>query len=165
MGHRFQSFNWATRSHAWKPDEKAFIKNEIVPFNWATRSHAWKLPVRPKFQRPIDRLQLGHAFSRVETRHSEDGIYFPDLPSIGPRVLTRGNELAAVSLGARKISLQLGHAFSRVETLLSCSCKYTRSLSSIGPRVLTRGNPSIVFRIDGSMLSSIGPRVLTRGNP
>ena|ERR1700682_2723346 len=84
-------------------------------------------------------LQLGHAFSRVETR----SLRWP-----------------AQDL----LPLQLGHAFSRVETPSPHACKLARSVASIGPRVLTRGNTCLSTYMRRELLASIGPRVLTRGN-
>ena len=61
------SFNWATRSRAWKAD-KARINNTLFArFNWATRSRAWKEPIMGfSIDARFDSLQLGHALSRVE---------------------------------------------------------------------------------------------------
>ena len=60
-------------------------------------------------------LQLGHAFSRVETGCSDAHWVLSDV-------------------------LQLGHAFSRVETGDALRGNTGIPYASIGPRVLTRGN-------------------------
>ena len=68
-----------------------------------------------RFIEDVCELQLGHAFSRVET-------------------------VPAVAFVLSVSKLQLGHAFSRVETRLRWARGAGRSQTSIGPRVLTRGN-------------------------
>ena len=132
-------------------------------FNWATRSHAWKLWQRLTKRRQNCLLQLGHAFSRVETNRA----------GTGPRdeiSLQLGHAFSRVETKMRKFNshkfiwLQLGHAFSRVETADLGSMAYLTTPASIGPRVLTRGN---IFRsapVVKPAPASIGPRVLTRGN-
>src|ERR1700682_6706881 len=90
----------------------------------------------------IDRLlQLGHAFSRVETERVSVNRA-PTLPaSIGPRVLTRGN----ISLHPNETGANCcfnwatrSHAWKRYREPNPVPTK----VASIGPRVLTRGNPS-----------------------
>ena len=74
-------------------------------------------------------------------------------PSIGPRVLTRGNQVTQrLSIG-ETIRLQLGHAFSRVETGYSKRRGEAGICPSIGPRVLTRGNLAKLSRMQTKIIT------------
>ena len=110
-------FNWATRSHAWKLSGYCFRLRPLLRFNWATRSHAWKL-LRAASTAP-DAWGDASIGPRVLTRGNEAAlrpIENTTAASIGPRVLTRGN-LKKYSGDIKFSQLQLGHAFSRVETV------------------------------------------------
>src|SRR6266851_581348 len=61
-------------------------------FNWATRSRAWKRAIKVAVVCGRIPLQLGHALSRVETDRCGELFEFVDGASIGPRALARGNE-------------------------------------------------------------------------
>src|ERR1700687_4275373 len=132
-------------------------------FNWATRSHAWKLTRPSATLVRILGLQLGHAFSRVETL-SAVGRCVSFLALQLGHAFSRVETFAPDSRLGMGRWLQLGHAFSRVETT-SAACGFIScKMASIGPRVLTRGNVAVGKHALDPVHASIGPRVLTRGN-
>ena len=133
------SFNWATRSRAWKAWATHTQRQSTPCFNWATRSRAWKVH-RPDHGAVLKlQLQLGHALSRVESdwrRRSaqllflcfnwatrsrawkDSSISLLQSSRSGFNWATRSRAWKARSgaLGLSMINqLQLGHALSRVE--------------------------------------------------
>src|SRR5712691_10918003 len=125
-------------------------------FNWATRSRAWKHALRSCPGRRYLQLQLGHALSRVETPmvnetptnpyplqlgHALSRVETPNTlyltaslksASIGPRALARGNPGYECRADVWQDTLQLGHALSRVETDLFVMFPRWQDQASIG---------------------------------
>ena len=88
---------------------------------------------------PRARLQWGHGFSAVEIRTEDLAVSTQAKASMGPRLFSRGNGLAA-SAKRSSTALQWGHGFSAVEIPWHPSVASIKVVASMGPRLFSRGN-------------------------
>src|SRR6266576_7220532 len=87
------------------------------------------------------KLQWGRGLLAAEIRRAIQSLIGSILASMGPRLVSRGND-------------NKPHAV--------CKMKFG---ASMGPRLVSRGNVPVVFEFsDRPIMASMGPRLVSRGN-